>query len=278
VDVVGTIAGLFELGVERLTASPVPLGRGEIRIDHGAVPVPAPATAILLEGWPVRPDEVEGEFVTPTAATLLRILAEPAEAMPPMWLRRVGYGAGTREHPRLPNLVRLWIGDGNQREMASPSEVEYRQVSVLETQVDDMDPRFLSLLADELLELGALDAYRTPVVMKKGRLGTLLTVVAPPSEADRLAQEVLRRSSTLGVRVRLDGRWETPREIQTLTTGLGVFRVKWRGPQGGRMPTVEYEDLVRASKATGRSVGEIEFRILSEILPQQGPAGSANPA
>jgi uncharacterized protein (DUF111 family) len=161
------------------------------------------------------------------------------------------------------------VGERDDLPSGRPAEAEYRQVAVLETQVDDMDPRFLAALSDELLESGALDALRTPVLMKKGRLGTLLTVVALPAEAARLAGLILQRSSTLGVRVRLDGRWETPREIQTLTSSLGVFRIKWHGPREHRLPTVEYEDLLAASRASGLSLAEIEFRVRAEIRPQQ---------
>jgi uncharacterized protein (TIGR00299 family) protein len=268
VDIVGSILAAHELGLRVLRAGPVPLGRGEIRIDHGTVPAPAPATAILLEGWPVFPDPVEGEFVTPTAAVLLRVLAEPGP-MPAMRLERVGYGAGTREHPRLPNLVRLWIGEEGFSAGAPDSGSELRQVAVLETQIDDMNPRFVASLADELLGAGALDVFQVPVSMKKGRVGILLTVIARPEEGDSLAQRILKLSSTLGVRVRMEARWEIGREIQVLPTSFGPVRVKWATGAERRIPSVEHADVVRISKETGLPWEEIRVRILREIPPQE---------
>lgn len=267
VDIVGCAVAVHELGLERIWASPVPISHGEVRIAHGVTPVPAPATALLLEGWPVRADDASGEFVTPTAAALLRALAEPDARIPEMRVARVGYGAGTREHPRLPNLVRVWIGEASPEDRPAREDLVYGQVSVIEAQMDDIDPRFLSTVADQLLDAGALDVYRTPVLMKKGRLGTLVTIVARPDAADRLAGRLLDSTSTLGVRVRSEGRWEAPRRLEEVQTSLGPVRVKWVGVEGRRIPSVEHDDIVRISRESGLPLEEIRFRVLRETLP-----------
>lgn len=293
IDIVATCVALCDLGISRLLAGPIPIGRGEVEMDHGRLPVPAPATALLLEGWPVRPVEEEGEFFTPTAAALLRVLASPAAAMPSMQVERVGYGAGSREHPRYPNLVRLWIGQAADqpegRSSGGPVGLEARadggssggrgrggagtavplfsRVAVLETQVDDMDPRFLALLADRLLGLGALDVTRTAVAMKKGRLGTRLEVICRPDDSVRLAREILAGSTTLGVRTREEGRWELPRREMQVQTSLGRVRVKTIRRDSGEEVRPEYDEVVRLAGETGRGVDEILAILARELGP-----------
>jgi pyridinium-3,5-bisthiocarboxylic acid mononucleotide nickel chelatase len=287
VDIVGTVLGLHDLGVDKVVAGPVPIGGGEIRMAHGLVPGPAPATAILLEGWPVRPAGVEGEFFTPTAAALLRSLARPAVEMPAMRIERVGYGAGTRRHPTRPNLIRIWIGSedslagGNAAGMAAAAGPAadpvalaplLTRVAVLETQIDDMDPRFLASVADSLLAEGALDVYRAPVLMKKGRLGVLLSVICRVPEAGRISGLILSRTTTLGVRMREEGRWELPRRTETVRTELGEVRLKWAGLAGSERPAPEYEDLLRISQEHGLSLEEVQRRILRSMPdPSPGP-------
>jgi uncharacterized protein (TIGR00299 family) protein len=289
VDIVGAVAGVHELELEKILAGPIPLGGGEIVMAHGRVPSPAPATALLLEGWPVRPAAAQGEFLTPTGAALLRNLAAPS-SMPSFRVERVGYGAGTREHPVWPNLARLWIGreeapEAGECRFAAPAR--WNRVAVLEAQMDDMDPRFLSALADQIAAEGALDVLRTPVVMKKGRLGVLLTVICRIPDGPRLADLLLAGSTTLGVRMQEESRLELDRRIATAMTPLGEVRVKWSGPPDRERPSPEYEDLLVLARRHGMSLEEVQRRVLASLEPmrpresgiaQDGPSGAQDSA
>lgn len=255
VDFVATATALADLEIERVTAGAIPLTTGWVEMDHGRLPVPAPATALLLEGWPVHSVPVEGEFFTPTAAALLRAVAIPLEVTPNMQVERVGYGAGTRPHPQLPNLVRLWLGQ------ATEEMVESDVVFVLETQVDDMEPRQLALLSEDLMAQGALDVLRTPVGMKKGRLGTAITVIATPKDADRLALRLLDRSTSIGVRMRREQRRTLRRKIETIETEFGPARVKWAEAPSGPRVVPEYEDVRRIAVECDLPFAQVEERI-----------------
>jgi len=255
VDFVATATALAELEIDRVTAGAIPLTSGWVEMDHGRLPVPAPATALLLEDWPVRPVPIEGEFFTPTAAALLRAVATPSESTPAMRVERVGYGAGTRPHPAVPNLVRLWLGQA----AVEPSEHEL--VCVLETQVDDMEPRQLALLSEDLLAHGALDVLRTAVAMKKGRVGTAITVIGMPDHADRLALRLLDRSSSLGVRMRQEQRRVLARRIEILDTEFGPMRVKWADAPSGPRVMPEYEDVRRVALERDLSFAHVEEQV-----------------
>jgi uncharacterized protein (TIGR00299 family) protein len=200
VDIAGSLLGLDALGVVTVSASELPLGGGSVDSQHGRIPVPAPATALLLRGAPVRGGPVQAELVTPTGAALLMTLAESWGDPPAMRLEQVGTGAGTKEFPAHPNILRLLIG-----ERAAVGVVD-RTVTVLETAVDDENPQFMAALLPRLLSLGALDAMLAPVTMKKGRSGLWLIVICEPADARRLAEAVLAETSTLGVRMRGDRR------------------------------------------------------------------------
>jgi uncharacterized protein (DUF111 family) len=204
--------------------------------------VPAPATALLLRGAPVRGGPVEAELVTPTGAALLMTLAEGWGDPPAMRLAQVGTGAGTREFPAHPNILRLLIGE---RTSASTSG---RTVAVLETAVDDENPQFMAALLPRLLTLGALDAMLAPVTMKKGRSGLWLTVICEPADARRLAETVLAETSTLGVRLREEQRIELPRHTLEVQTEFGPVLVKVATlPGGGERATPEYESVVEVA-------------------------------
>jgi uncharacterized protein (TIGR00299 family) protein len=266
VDVVAAAQAIEDLGIDRLTASPIPIGGGTVRMEHGLLPVPAPATAMLLEGWPILSVPDSGEFITPTGAALLAVLAHPEAQLPSMRVRRVGWGAGTKEHPRLPNLVRLWLGE------PAPSVTEsrplsVRTVSVLETQLDDCDPRWLALETEQLRREGALDVFLDPAQMKKGRLGTRVTVIAAVESADRLARILLERTPSLGVRIREERRWEVERREGWVETPLGRVRVKWVRRPDGWIPRVEADEVARLSAARGESASDIAEMLLRALGP-----------
>jgi hypothetical protein len=241
-DVVGVCAALELLQVGRVTASPLPLGRGVVDTEHGPLPHPAPATLELLRGVPTVPYDVPWETVTPTGAALLAEIAAEFAPMPPLTPRAQGFGAGNDRRGPLPNVLRAVLGEAS-------SAFETDRVAVLETHLDDMSPEHLPFLLERLLEDGALDAALAPLAMKKGRPGLLLRVLARPEDADRLARRVLLDSTALGVRVALVGRLKLPRESRSVRTAYGRVRVKLAQVPGGRpIARPEYEDCARAAR------------------------------
>lgn len=252
VDVVGAVAGLHALGIERVFASPLPLGSGWVMSEHGRIPVPAPATAYLLRGIPVAPSTIEAELVTPTGAALLATLVQDWAPPPPYRLAQVGTGAGTRELAEQPNVLRLMLGEAEAHPGAR------RRVAVLETSVDDENPQFVAALVPRLIEAGALDAMWIPAVMKKGRPGTMLVVVADPAQAEKLAALMMRETTTLGVRVRTEDRFELDRRIVEVATEFGPVRIKVaRLPEGGERPVPEFESVREAAERAGRPLREV---------------------
>jgi pyridinium-3,5-bisthiocarboxylic acid mononucleotide nickel chelatase len=266
VDVVGAMIGLELLGVERVFASSLPLGGGMVRSQHGRLPLPAPATLELLAevGAPTRPapGERAGELVTPTGAAILAELARFEQ--PPIQVRRVGYGFGTRELP-WPNAVRLWLGEPLAIEVG-PRPVETLgglsmqlsddpdgplsdEVVLIETNLDDASPELLGYAMERLFEAGALDVAFVPIQMKKNRPGTLLLVVAPPPRARALAELVLAETPTLGVRLRPTTRLVARREETTVETVLGPIRVKLKRLGARTIAAPEYEDCARLARA-----------------------------
>jgi uncharacterized protein (TIGR00299 family) protein len=255
VDIAGSLLGLDALGVRSVSASVLPLGSGSVDSEHGRIPVPAPATALLLRGAPVVGGPVEGELVTPTGAALLMTLVSHWGDPPAFRLSAVGTGAGTKDFPGHPNIVRLLVG-----EKAGPAGAATidRTVSVLETAVDDDNPQFVSATVQRLLAAGALDAMVAPVTMKKGRSGLWLTVVADPADARRLAELVLRDTSTLGVRIREERRIELPRRTMEVTTRFGPVVVKIAVlPQGGERAMPEFESVFSVAEHAGVSLREV---------------------
>ncbi len=253
VDVVGAVAGLKMLGIERVTCSPLNLGRGMVKCDHGLLPIPAPMTAELLRGVPVRGGDVDGELTTPTGAAIISTLATQFGEMPALRVDRVGYGAGSMDLSR-PNLLRVFVGEALEKAEGQIGE----RVSVLETNIDDMNPEFYDHIMERLFEAGALDVFLTPVQMKKNRPGTLLSVLAPADMADSLLDILLQESTTLGVRVSERERFCLPRFSQTVKTRFGDIRVKV-AHRGSLVVKVlpEYEDCKRIARETGVAISQV---------------------
>ncbi len=241
VDVTGALLALERLGVGRVVASPVPLGRGFARGAHGVFPLPAPASVALLRGAKVVGVEHAVETVTPTAAALLAELAESFGPLPRMTLAAIGYGAGARTTPE-PNLLRVLLGE------AEPDRATLETLVMLETNVDDMSPEVHGYVMERLLAAGALDAYLTPVVMKKGRPGVVLSVLCAPADAERLRGLLFAETTTLGVRTSEVVRHCLPREIKTVQTPYGEIRIKVARWEGGAKAAPEYEDCRRAAQ------------------------------
>jgi hypothetical protein len=245
VDVACSAAAADALDLNTWYCSPVNVGSGFVNCAHGRFPVPAPATAELLKNVPTYSAHVQAELVTPTGAALLRALDCRFESTPMMRTQAIGYGAGTRDPERFPNVLRVSIG-----EVAQSSQWIGEKVTVLECAVDDLSPQLLAHTAQLALERGALDVMSGPVTMKKGRLGTLLTVLCKPSDADRLQQLIFRETTTLGMRVREENRVILAREITPVQTDFGVIHIKtgsWQGEEWNAAP--EFEDCRRAAAA-----------------------------
>lgn len=244
-DVVGAVWGIRQLGLEHVHVSPINLGGGFVQGAHGKMPVPAPGTAALLVGVPAYGSDIPVELTTPTGAAILTTLALSHGPMPLMTLERVAYGAGERDLREQPNLLRLMIGDTSE----SP---EHDQISLLEATIDDMNPQFFEPLLDRLFEAGALDAFLSPVIMKKSRPGNTLTVLAEHARADALASVILANSTTFGVRGYTVSRWKLRRDFISVSTTHGSVRVK-RGWQGGRIMILspEFDDCRRLAQAAG---------------------------
>ena len=262
IDIVGVAAGLHDLGIQRLHASAVPLGEGWTESEHGKLPLPAPATLELLAAAqaPTRPAPGPGEWVTPTGAALLATLATFGQ--PAMTLARVGLGAGQRECA-WPNIARLWLGD----------PANSGALVQIETNIDDMNPQLYAAVSERLFAVGARDVWLTPVQMKKGRPGVVLSVIAPAADEACVVDVLLRETTTLGVRTHaLSARHEARREMREVETPFGQVRVKvkWVGAEPvGASP--EYDDCAGHAREHGvpaRSVYEVAAAAALHLLDQ----------
>lgn len=251
IDVVGAALGLEALGIERVLASPLPLGRGSIDCAHGRLPLPAPAVCELLQGVPVYGVELAEELVTPTGAALVKALAAGFGPFPAMTIAQVGYGRGSRVlADGRPNLLRGVIG--STREVG-----EAREVEVISCNLDDWAPETFPWLCERLLAVGALDVLLLPAQMKKGRPGFLLQVLCRPGEGWEARRLVLSETTAIGLRSHREERWTLPRSLGTVTTELGPVRVKRVESPTGMALTPEYEDCRRLALASGRTIKEI---------------------
>jgi pyridinium-3,5-bisthiocarboxylic acid mononucleotide nickel chelatase len=249
VDVVGVLAGFERLGIGRVVVSPLPLGRGFVTGAHGQIPLPAPATVGLLKGVPVHGTPITRELVTPTGAALLVELADAWGALPPMTLRSVGYGAGTRDLA-IPNVLRLMIGDA-----AADGPWQSETITVLETHLDNERGEVLGHAFQRLMAEGALDVVSIPAQMKKDRPAQVVKVLARPEDADRLERVLFEETSTLGIRREDTRRDALHRHFDTVSTRYGEITVKVAHlPGGGLRATPEYEECRKAAEAHGVSL------------------------
>lgn len=244
VDIVGSVWGLRQMGIDKVHVSKVNVGTGFVKCEHGTLPVPAPATLALMEGKLIYSSGVEKELLTPTGAALLTSLGSQFGQMPPMRLEKIGYGAGRDNLPH-PNLLRLIIGTST---MTSGKE----RVVVIETNIDDMNPQFYDYVMEKLLAMGVLEVFVTPVMMKKNRPATLLTVISTSEKLPSVISFLLRETTTLGLRWHEEERSWTDREIIPLQTKHGKIRFKiarWEGSVVNLSP--EYEDCKRLALKKG---------------------------
>ena len=250
-DVVGFCLLCEMLGADEITSSPVTTGFGTVMTAHGLLPVPAPATASLLEGIPTRAGDIEKELCTPTGAALLRFFCSSFGERPDMTVTAVGYGLGTRELPDRPNCVRAFLGE-------TAVAVGEDELTELRATVDDMTPEAAAFAAEALMEAGARDAYIAPVVMKKGRPGFVFVCLCSRDDAERFTQLLFRYTTTLGVR-RFDCRRAAlERSITEKETPYGTLRVKTATGAGVTRVKAEYEDVAAAAGKLGVSFAEAE--------------------
>jgi uncharacterized protein (TIGR00299 family) protein len=248
-DIVAASAGCHWLAtqrqIDRWFCSPLNVGGGHIHCAHGKFPVPAPATLELLRDLPIYSSEIQKELVTPTGAALLRALHVTSTGFPSMRMQSTGYGAGSRDIPNQPNVLRLILGESaTTHSSSSPHPRE--KIGIIETTIDDATPELLSHVADRLLAAGAADVHRIPVQMKKGRIGTQLTILCSPALAPELQQIVFLESTTLGLRYREEERFILERAIVTVETSWGSVRIKVGISAGAIVNAApEFEDCKR---------------------------------
>ena len=251
VDVVAACVAMELLGIDRVLCSPIPTGSGTVKCAHGELPVPAPATAELLVGSPTTPGPNAGEATTPTAAALLTTLAESFGPLPAMKTSAVGWGAGTREGDRMPNLLRVFVGE------ASPAGDADTAVE-LSANLDDCTGEVIGATIDRLLLAGCFDAWATPAVMKKSRPAWVLSALCSPADEAEATKIILTETTTFGLRRRLCGRTKLDRRIETVETRYGPVRVKV-GLLDGREVTAspEFEDCRRTAETNHLPVREV---------------------
>jgi uncharacterized protein (TIGR00299 family) protein len=246
VDIVCASVGAEALGVDEWVCSPLNVGGGTVVCAHGAFPIPAPATLELLKNAPVYSGEIQKELVTPTGAAIVSILASRFSQFPAMKTEKIGYGAGTRNFKNSPNVVRLTVGETTaQHDSLFPVE----EITVLEANVDDMTPQVFGYVMEQALQSGALDAFGTPVQMKKSRPGMLLTVLCRNDDSQRLIKLILTETTTLGVRMRKESRAALTRRHVSVTTKWGDIRMKLANLNGSISNYApEYEDCRQIAK------------------------------
>jgi len=264
VDICGAFALLDALAIDRVVCAPIPLGRGIGAVDHGTMPLPAPATMGLLAGIPVVGVETRGELVTPTGAAIVVTAADGWGEIPAMVLRRVGTGVGTRTHADRPNVVRVTIGD------ASEQRGTGQAVVLLQANLDDLVPELVPDVLEACSAAGAIDAWTVPIQMKKARPGVMLSVLGRPSDERTLAETLLRHSSSLGVRVQRLERYELDRAFREVDIDGHAVRVKI-GLLDGSVVNVapEHDDCAAVAASTGRPVKQIWAEALAAATANQ---------
>jgi uncharacterized protein (TIGR00299 family) protein len=251
VDILGTVWLLDALRVERIFCSPLNVGAGWVNTSHGVLPVPPPAVAELLKNIPVYSAHVEEELVTPTGAALVSVLADDFITFPEITYDRIGCGAGGRDFPGFPNILRSFLG-------RTGSLKKDDTVCKIEAAIDDATPQILAAAADRLMELGALDVTQTPLVMKKNRMGTLLTILCRSTHQDALIEAVFFETTSIGVRYYPVNRRVLERSVQTVEILGETIRIKTAQIDGRTINAQpEYEDCLKAARKTGTPLKDI---------------------
>jgi pyridinium-3,5-bisthiocarboxylic acid mononucleotide nickel chelatase len=263
VDIVGSVIGLEHLGITEIIGSPINVGSGTVHTAHGKLPVPTPATAELLRGIPLYSSSITFELTTPTGAAIISALASSFGPLPRMKVGRIAYGAGNKDLPGQPNVLRLMLGE---LETAWDEDTSL----IIETNIDDMNPQLYDHLIEALLAKGAHDAYLMPIIMKKGRPAILLSVLTDAMNSDVLLDTIFRETTSIGVRIHDVGRKKLDREIRTVETTYGKVRVKI-SRRGGEVMTVtpEYEDCKRLAEEKRVPLKQVMEEAKAKANPRQ---------
>ncbi|MGH7494598.1 MAG: nickel pincer cofactor biosynthesis protein LarC [bacterium] len=256
-DVVCSVAGLHHLQVEKNLVSKFPLGGGMVKCEHGVIPVPAPATAELIQGFPAHTGPVDFELLTPTGAAILTTLAQPDDQRD-FKIHKIGYGAGGRDFQDLPNVLRLFVGETTTNEHSD-------SVTMIETNIDDMNPEIYPFVIERLLENGALDAFLCPIIMKKGRPGVMLSVLSPADTIEDLLGIIYAETTTLGVRLLPVGRRKLKRWQEKHKTDLGEILVKVAEWRDKKFFAPEFEECKRLAREQQLPLREVYERIRQEL-------------
>jgi len=242
VDIVGSVIGLEHLGITEIIGSPLNVGSGTVHTAHGKLPVPAPATAELLKNIPLYSSSITFELTTPTGAAIISTLASSFGPLPQMAINRIAYGAGNKDIPGQPNVLRLMIGE-------PVSAYEEDTSIVIESNIDDMNPQIYGHLIDTLMAKGAHDVYLTPILMKKGRPAILLSVLTDKAKSTEILDTIFRETTSIGVRIQEVGRKKLSREVREVETSYGKVRIKI-SKRGDEVLTVtpEYEDCKKLAE------------------------------
>jgi uncharacterized protein (TIGR00299 family) protein len=264
-DVVAAAFCLHRLQPERITASALPTGTGTVECEHGLLPVPAPATLELLRGCPIYAGDVEAEMVTPTGAAILATVVHGFGVLPRIKVLGSGLGAGTRENPGLPNVLRVLQGEPEEGAESASSIV------VVETNIDDMNPQDFGHVMDGLLEAGAVDVFFTPVQMKKNRPGVLLTSLTPEEHLEPVCRLLFRETTTIGLRYHRAVRRERERESEKVRTPFGSVAIKIARLEGEPVRvSPEYADCLRCARRHGVTVDEVRREAAQAYRRRQG--------
>ena len=279
VDIVGCAVGFDLLGADRITCSPVPTGRGRVKIAHGVCPVPAPATAELLKGVPLDPVPVDAELTTPTGAALVSVLADGFGDLPAMTVSEVGLGAGDLDLPDRANLLRLFVGTASD----APAGFGTDRVFLLETNLDDETPETVAHASQMLFEAGAVDVFALPAAMKKGRTGVVLSVLCRAERREACERVLFAETATFGVRRRLLDRTTRPRREATVETAFGPVAGKvGPKPGGGEVFSPEFDACAKIAREAGAALRDVYRAAESAFLiappAADPPPGAAAPA
>ncbi len=261
VDIVGAAVCFEKFGIEAVYSSPVKLGSGGfVATEHGRLPLPGPATSEILKNYPTVLTEIPYELTTPTGAAIIKAMSRGVLSTEQLKIEHIGYGAGTREIPQVPNLLRIMIAE-------LPQAYDTDELVMIETNIDDMNPEIYPYVLEKLLAAGANDAYLVPIIMKKGRPGVLLSTLAARSKMDDVLQVIFAQTTTIGVRILPTERRKLQRETREVQTKLGSVKVKVIILDGKERLVPEYEECKRLAEAYKMPLVEVYKMVESELAP-----------
>lgn len=260
IDVVGACIGFEMLGIEKFACSKIHVGSGFAEMAHGKFPIPPPAVAELLQNVPIYSTEIEGELITPTGAAIISTVCETFGKIPEMTVEKSAYGAGTRDYKDFPNALRLMLGETKNQKLKT------QNLTVIETNVDDISPEILGFVMEKAFELGALDCWFTPIQMKKNRPSTLISILCEMCEKEKFINLLINETTTIGIRIRETERICLEREISKLTTKFGDVSIK-TARFGEKIVNLkpEFEDLKKIARRENLPLREIEAEIRRKI-------------